>query len=1054
MIAFLRSFYFRINVFIFFPVLLLVSNNILAQADNCAGATALTVFTNTCGGATAGTTAGATQSQPGCVGTADDDVWYSFVQNGGSPTITVTSPAMPGRINDIVFEVFSGTCGSLTSVLCRNNTNGTNTESATLNNLVNGATYYLRIYSFNNGAGQGNFTICITKPTPPANDNCTGGAVSLTPAATCVSGVGGSQASGTLINATNSGLAAGACGGIAADDVWYSFVAQYNTQTVSLTGIGSSIAVNGSGIGGRAVMEIFSSSNNTCGGILTNIACGVVNGNNLTGYANSLTVGNTYFVRVYSTNSISLSANANFTICVQNPFTGPPTMFFGKSFINISKGTNGGTVETGDVLEIRASVVLRPTSIIDSCAFLDNIPAGTTYVPGTLAILTNEGKIYKSFTDAFGDDEGYISGTAVTINMGYNTSDNQATAYRRGRMRNTNRPIVASSCVMLASYRVTVTALTNSIISLGGGSFTYALVTAPSTVISQTFNQNNVIVYTNNGLCTNSTGVNVLDNTITGDFDGTFGSGNFMNRVASPNMPPGYTYTTQVGGKPGDFEYTISNNTSNNSAGYSTVNTWPKPESPVVHRIFGVIDVIGDHTGASNQTAGNPAADTTNGGTGGYMLFVNSSYNLDTVFKYPISGLCPNTYYEISFWVRNVCSRCGVDSVGRGASGISVPAGYIPTDVNDSSGVYPNLSLSIDDVNHYTTGNIKYTGQWVKKGFVFKTGLSQTNIVFAITNNAPGGGGNDWVLDDIALATCTPNLNLVPNGNSQVCYGQLVNLSCNVVSYFNNYVYYQWQVSHDNGNSWTDTLSMGTGSPTLSGGNYQYDALFPPFYADSSQHLVRYRIRVATTPTNLYSGCSFFNSVNIIVMVDNCMWTLNTKLLSFDGVIRNKHGVLSWQVSNETEQTVYEIQKSINGTQFFSIGTVKAQGYSNNYVFTDPEMLGSFAFYRVIVKEPGTQKISNVVLLSTTDIPYEIISVVNPFSGQLSLELSSPNNSPATIVFSDQQGHIIKQIKQSVIKGINRIQLNNLGSIPGGTYVLQVITNYGIKSKKVIKLNK
>ncbi len=32
---------------------------------------------------------------------------------------------------------------------------------------------------------------------------------------------------------------------------------------------------------------------------------------------------------------------------------------FGKSYVNLTKGLNGGTLETGDILEIRASIVVR-----------------------------------------------------------------------------------------------------------------------------------------------------------------------------------------------------------------------------------------------------------------------------------------------------------------------------------------------------------------------------------------------------------------------------------------------------------------------------------------------------------------------------------------------------------------------------------------------------------------------------------------------------------------------------------------------------------------------
>jgi len=59
--------------------------------NNCSGATNLTVNPNTtCSTSTNGSTIGATQSQSGCTGTADDDVWYSFTATSSAHTITVT----------------------------------------------------------------------------------------------------------------------------------------------------------------------------------------------------------------------------------------------------------------------------------------------------------------------------------------------------------------------------------------------------------------------------------------------------------------------------------------------------------------------------------------------------------------------------------------------------------------------------------------------------------------------------------------------------------------------------------------------------------------------------------------------------------------------------------------------------------------------------------------------------------------------------------------------------------------------------------------------------
>ena len=68
------------------------------------------------------------------------------------------------------------------------------------------------------------------------------------------------------------------------------------------------------------------------------------------------------------------------------------------------------------------------------------------------------------------------------------------------------------------------------------------------------------------------------------------------------------------------------------------------------------------------------------------MLVINASYRIDSAFYQNITGLCPNTYYEFSLWIRNICSKCGCDSNGKGATG---GAGYIPTATGDSSGVKP-----------------------------------------------------------------------------------------------------------------------------------------------------------------------------------------------------------------------------------------------------------------------------------------------------------------------------------------------------------------------------
>jgi len=52
-------------------------------------------------------------------------------------------------------------------------------------------------------------------------------------------------------------------------------------------------------------------------------------------------------------------------------------------------------------------------------------------------------------------------------------------------------------------------------------------------------------------------------------------------------------------------------------------------------------------------------------------------------------------------------------------------------------------------------------------------------------------------------------------------------------------------------------------------------------------------------------------------------------------------------------------------------------------------------------------------------------------------------------IISDAHGKTMRSFKQPLAKGVNEIQVRDLGSLSAGTYVLQVITNDEMKSKRI-----
>ena len=135
---------------------------------------------------------------------------------------------------------------------------------------------------------------------PPENDNCSGATmIEANEDESC-----DASGSGTLVAATPSSES-NSCGGSADDDVWFEFTAVSENHAISLYNI----------VGDTQDLYHVLYEGDGCGS-LNQIYCS--DDNNST--ANDLTIGNNYFVRVYSFTANGLS-NLTFDICV---FTVPP----------------------------------------------------------------------------------------------------------------------------------------------------------------------------------------------------------------------------------------------------------------------------------------------------------------------------------------------------------------------------------------------------------------------------------------------------------------------------------------------------------------------------------------------------------------------------------------------------------------------------------------------------------------------------------------------------------------------------------------------------------
>jgi gliding motility-associated-like protein len=174
---------------------------------------------------------------------------------------------------------------------------------------------------------------------------------------------------------------------------------------------------------------------------------------------------------------------------------------------------------------------------------------------------------------------------------------------------------------------------------------------------------------------------------------------------------------------------------------------------------------------------------------GGAFMMVNASHTPGDFFVQSLSGLCPNTTYVFSAWVLNV--------------------------VNSPALIKPNLVFKIEAADgtvlaQHATGDIEVFAQptWQQVGFSFTNGNSSAPVTLRITNNAPGGGGNDLALDDISFRACGPVVTATVLGQGdtvRVCHpNQLPYTISAQVAAGSSALAYQWQLSRDTGRTWAD----------------------------------------------------------------------------------------------------------------------------------------------------------------------------------------------------------------------------------------------------------
>ena len=184
---------------------------------------------------------------------------------------------------------------------------------------------------------------------------------------------------------------------------------------------------------------------------------------------------------------------------------------------------------------------------------------------------------------------------------------------------------------------------------------------------------------------------------------------------------------------------------------------------------------------------------------------------------------------------------------------------------------------------------------------------------------------------------------------------------------------------------------------------------------------------------------------------------LPVTLISFTAkAIDNKFIQLDWSTATEVNNSGFQIERSVNGTEFEAIGWAQGHGNStvvNDYRFSDISALpGTVYYYRLKqVDVDGQYKYSNIASASLTgSLGFTLETLVpNPASSQVMVGVISNIDAATTIHITDMLGRVVMADTWQMSVGYNT-QRFDLGSLAAGTYTVTIFSGANKTSKRLV----
>ncbi|MES2690819.1 MAG: T9SS type A sorting domain-containing protein [Bacteroidota bacterium] len=360
-----------------------------------------------------------------------------------------------------------------------------------------------------------------------------------------------------------------------------------------------------------------------------------------------------------------------------------------------------------------------------------------------------------------------------------------------------------------------------------------------------------------------------------------------------------------------------------------------------------------------------------------------------------------------------------------------------------------NSTSNLDTIVSNTTTNIRNIN--IFAGRLFYTSASGTSGVYRMSSAALPVNSGNTATPYIATGTGSSPYGFAFNPDTSICY-----ISDDRVIASGGGIQ-KWTRA---GSTWTLAYTLGTGTTSTVGAralSVNWSGTRPVIVAVTAEASLNRIISItdigstsaaltlATASANtVYRGVSFTPGTNVLPVKYNSLTAANTP----------NGNLVKWSTASEKNNSHFNIERSLNGSEYEVIGLVKGAGNTNkvmSYSFVDVGNYTGTACYRLNqVDYDGNSELSKSVCVTTEQAKAAVVATTpNPFNDKITVVYNSATASAVTFEVIDLIGKVHYNTTEHV-KGDHAFTVNT-SAFPQGIYFIRITNGNEVKTQRIIK---